>query len=158
MFGNSDTILPGGYAGEEVSLDSPIVQVAEFPSELVLLGRATVMIKGIANRLGVVWGLSDRWAKMAQEAIASEKSPANLMPVWSVSPPLISSPNPDESNMIRSLMLPAPSTSSSSSTSSQTQTNGLNSNRIRFKDVLRGLSNWLLLLRVSACIYCIMLL
>ncbi|KAJ1427003.1 ABC1 family-domain-containing protein [Ochromonadaceae sp. CCMP2298] len=63
LFGSTDTILPGGYAGEEVSMDSPIVQVSEFPSEFILLGRATVMIKGIANRLGLTWGLSDRWAK-----------------------------------------------------------------------------------------------
>lgn len=27
LFGSSDTILPGGYAGEEVSANSPIVQV-----------------------------------------------------------------------------------------------------------------------------------
>ena len=38
LFGNSDTILPGGYAGEEISADSPINQVTEFPQELVLLG------------------------------------------------------------------------------------------------------------------------
>ena len=38
LFGNSDTILPGGYAGEEISPDSPINQVTEFPQELVLLG------------------------------------------------------------------------------------------------------------------------
>ena len=45
LFGNSDTILPGGYVGQETSPDSPIAQVAEFPSEFILLGRATVMIK-----------------------------------------------------------------------------------------------------------------
>ena len=31
--------------GQETSPDSPITQVAEFPSEFILLGRATVMIK-----------------------------------------------------------------------------------------------------------------
>jgi hypothetical protein len=46
------------------------VQVSEFPSEFILLGRATVMIKGIANRLGLTWGLSDRWAKVARLAVA----------------------------------------------------------------------------------------
>lgn len=39
LFGNSDTILPGGYAGEEISENSPINQVTEFPQELVLLGK-----------------------------------------------------------------------------------------------------------------------
>ena len=47
LFGNSDTVLPGGYKGQETSPDSPIAQVAEFPSEFILLGRATVMIKVI---------------------------------------------------------------------------------------------------------------
>ena len=41
LFGNSDTILPGGYAGEEISENSPINQVTEFPQELVLLGKFT---------------------------------------------------------------------------------------------------------------------
>lgn len=45
LFGNSKTKLPGGYAGEELSPNSPINQVTEFPSEFVLLGRASVMIK-----------------------------------------------------------------------------------------------------------------
>eukprot|EP01036_Dinobryon_divergens_P027249 gene27250-35987_t len=83
LFGNTDTILPGGYAGEEISLDSPIVQVAEFPSEFILLGRATVMIKGIANRLGLKWGLSDRWAKVALEAVHAT-DPMEQLPIWSV--------------------------------------------------------------------------
>ena len=135
LFGNSDTILPGGYAGEEISENSPINQVTEFPQELVLLGkfiykgeiktergelsilnwylfdrysvinihlpvsssflisyriyqllrsrfsshynfalfqksgRATVMIRGIANRLGLPWGLCDRWSLEAREAL-----------------------------------------------------------------------------------------
>ena len=46
LFGNTETVLPGGYAGEELSADSPINQVTEFPQEFILLGRATVMIKG----------------------------------------------------------------------------------------------------------------
>ena len=46
LFGSTDTVLPGGFAGEEISPNSPIPQVAEFPSEFILLGRATVMIKG----------------------------------------------------------------------------------------------------------------
>ena len=91
LFGNSDTVLPGGWAGEEISPNSPInqvralpiapgddnlidvssnsslyvlqcAQVSEFPQELVLLGRATVMIRGIANRLGLAWGL--RWVPL----------------------------------------------------------------------------------------------
>jgi hypothetical protein len=31
LFGNSDVTLPGGYASEDVSADSPIASVVEFP-------------------------------------------------------------------------------------------------------------------------------
>jgi aarF domain-containing kinase len=88
LFGSSATVLPGGYAGEEVSPLSPIVQVQEFPSEFILLGRATVMIRGIASRLGVPWGLAERWADVAQVAVDA-KDPAQVMPIWSVVPPTI---------------------------------------------------------------------
>lgn len=120
LFGHTDTILPGGYAGEEISIDSPIIQIVEFPAELVLLGRATVMIKGIANRLGISWGLSDRWAKLAQEALGSMDTPTSLMPVWSVSPPTIPSPSAIVTRM---------------------------SGKLRFKDVTKGFVNWLALLQ-----------
>ena len=88
LFGNTGTILPGGFAGEEMSPDSPIVQVQQFPQELVLLGRATVLIKGIANRLGLPWGLSDRWAAVAAEAIAAS-APAERQPIWAATKPSV---------------------------------------------------------------------
>jgi len=31
LFGNSDTVLPGGWAGEEISPNSPINQVRALP-------------------------------------------------------------------------------------------------------------------------------
>ena len=43
LFGNSETKLPGGYVSQELSSDSPIAQVVSFPSEFILLGRATGM-------------------------------------------------------------------------------------------------------------------
>lgn len=88
LFGNTQTVLPGGYAGEEISINSPIAQVIEFPQEFVLLGRATVMIKGIANRLGIDWSLSDRWAAAAEEAIAAV-GPKERLPIWNVVEPRI---------------------------------------------------------------------
>ena len=88
LFGSTDTVLPGGYVGEEISVESPIAQVVEFPQEFVLLGRATVMIKGIANRLGIVWSLSKRWSTAAEEAITSN-GPMELLPIWSVVDPRI---------------------------------------------------------------------
>eukprot|EP00981_Chlorochromonas_danica_P006672 scaffold1450_cov181-Ochromonas_danica.AAC.2 len=92
LFGSSDAILPGGYAGLELSLDSPLVQVQEFPSELVLLGRATVMLRGIAKRLQITWGLAEHWVPLAREALGTVSKPTMLLPVWSVSPPTIHSP------------------------------------------------------------------
>lgn len=39
---------------------SPLKQLKAFPQELVLMGRATVMIKGIAAALGLKWNLAAR--------------------------------------------------------------------------------------------------
>jgi aarF domain-containing kinase len=84
-------VLPGGYAGEELNANSPINKVFEFSQEFVLLGRATVMIKGIANRLGVPWSLSDRWAEAASVALEAT-NPKETVPVWSVSQASVFSP------------------------------------------------------------------
>jgi aarF domain-containing kinase len=89
LFGNSDTKLPGGYAGAEISEDSPIAQVLDFPSEFILLGRATVMIKGIAGRVGIPWSLSTIWASYAKDAIAASAVATEMLPIWSVVPPTI---------------------------------------------------------------------
>ena len=53
LFGDSDRPLPGGYSSSELDDMSPIKLVASFPQELVLLGRATVLLKGIAKKLDV---------------------------------------------------------------------------------------------------------
>ena len=132
LFGNSDTILPGGYAGEELSSKSPINQVVEFPQELVLLGRATVMIRGIANRLGVKWGLSDRWAKEAKEALVSAPFPLESLPIWSVAPPIVATTEVGMDGAMGSgpLRLVA------------------GRERIRFKDVMKSFSNLIVLFKV----------
>ena len=49
--------MPGGYSNKELAAESPIKAIAAFPQELVLLGRATILIKGIAKRLGTNWDL-----------------------------------------------------------------------------------------------------
>merc|ERR1711871_909187 len=82
LFGNSATELPGGYVGAELDERSPIAQVMEFPQEFVLLGRATVMIKGIAKRLDMDWSLSDRWGSVAQQALDAVDE--ERLPIWSV--------------------------------------------------------------------------
>ena len=90
LFGTTGLRLPGGYSSAEISRDSPIASVVEFPQELVLLGRATVMIKGIATRLGITWSLSDKWSDMAREAVAAT-DPKEIMPIWSVAVPAVAS-------------------------------------------------------------------
>ncbi len=87
LFGRSNIILPGGFVGEELNANSPINKISDFPQELVLLGRATVMIKGIANRLGVTWSLSNKWADLAKETMANNA--AEMLPIWSVATPQI---------------------------------------------------------------------
>lgn len=59
-----------GFTSAELSSTSPIKAIASFPQELVLLGRATILIKGIAKRLGVPWSLADKWKPMAEMALA----------------------------------------------------------------------------------------
>lgn len=90
LFGNSDAVLPGGYEGQELSAASPIAKVVNFPSEFILLGRATVMIKGIARRVGVEWGLSDRWSAYARETLGTT-DPSEFLPIWSVASPQVAS-------------------------------------------------------------------
>jgi aarF domain-containing kinase len=126
LFGSSNTKLPGGYAGEEISLDSPIVQVTQFSDEFILLGRATVMLRGIANRLGIAWGLSDRWAAVAREALAAT-DPKERLPIWSVVTPQVPSTRPGISSDARLVS---------------------GKERIRFQDVLSGLNDWVQLLKV----------
>lgn len=87
LFGNSDTPLPGGFVQGELDTNSPIAQVQEFPQEFILLGRATVMIKGIAKRLELSWSLSDRWAAVAQQAISATREEA--APIWAVLKPSV---------------------------------------------------------------------
>jgi hypothetical protein len=40
-----------------------------FPQDLVLVGRSTVLIKGIAARVNVSWSLAEEWAPIARRAL-----------------------------------------------------------------------------------------
>lgn len=80
LFGDKDMELPGGYSTNELDEKSPIRLVASFPQELVLLGRATVLLKGISKRLKVPFSLADTWANGCRQTIASAKKPN--MPLW----------------------------------------------------------------------------
>ena len=74
LFGTPDVDLPGGYSHVELSAESPIKQVLSFPQELVMLGRATVLIKGIASRLKVPWSLAEKWAPACRAALGQTSS------------------------------------------------------------------------------------
>ena len=77
--------MPGGYSNQELSAESPIKAIAAFPQELVLLGRATILIKGIAKRLDINWDLARKWRPMAEQALNCGVDGC-LMPTWSAAP------------------------------------------------------------------------
>lgn len=103
--------------------------MTEFPSELILLGRATVMIKGIANRLGVKWGLSDRWAVYAKETLALSE-PSEYLPIWSVATPAVSTV----------------ATAAVAGAAVRPGSRG----RVRFTDVVTALKGWVVLVKVRS--------
>lgn len=82
LFGDPDTPMPAGFSHEELSPNSPIKQIASFPQELVLLGRATILIKGISKRLDIKWPLASKWKPEAEAALACGVDGC-AMPTWS---------------------------------------------------------------------------
>ena len=85
LFGDPDTPMPGNFSNEELSPSSPIKAISAFPQELVLLGRATILIKGIAKRLEIPWPLATKWKGMAQQALECGIDGC-LMPTWTATP------------------------------------------------------------------------
>ena len=51
----------------------------------MLLGRATILIKGIAKRLDINWDLARKWRPMAEQALNCGVDGC-LMPTWSAAP------------------------------------------------------------------------
>jgi len=80
LFGDEDLELPGGYSNNELDENSPIKLVASFPQELVLMGRATVLLKGIAKRLEVPFSLADKWGPGCALTIDAASQPT--LPLW----------------------------------------------------------------------------
>ena len=80
LFGDSDRPLPGGYSTSELDEKSPIKLIASFPQEFVLLGRATVLLKGIAKRLDVPFSLAERWSKGCTLTVSAASAPQ--LPLW----------------------------------------------------------------------------
>jgi len=66
LFDGSTKVLPGGYDLGELSPNSPVKELKSFPQDLVLVGRSSILIKGISDRLGIPWSLAKEWAPIAR--------------------------------------------------------------------------------------------
>jgi hypothetical protein len=69
LFDGSVEKLPGGYDKGELSPNSPVKELKSFPQDLVLVGRSSILIKGLSNRLGIPWSLSQNWAPIARNVL-----------------------------------------------------------------------------------------
>jgi hypothetical protein len=69
LFDDASETLPGGYEQNELSLRSPATSLKSFPQDLVLVARASVLIKGIAATLGLRWSLAQEWAAIGEAAL-----------------------------------------------------------------------------------------
>ena len=116
------------YTSAELSDTSPIKAISAFPQELVLLGRATILIKGIAKRLGIPWSLADKWKAMAEQALECGEDGC-LMPTWSAVP--------TAAQMGQQTRVATPAASSSSAPAGAAA-----SGRPRFREVVGLLGQW----------------
>ena len=71
LFDGSVDQLPGGYDKGELSPNSPVKALKSFPQDLVLVGRSTILIKGLSSRLNIPWSLSKEWAPTARKILAA---------------------------------------------------------------------------------------
>lgn len=69
LFDGSVDNLPGGYDKGELSPNSPVKELKSFPQDLVLVGRASILIKGLSSRLNIPWSLAQEWAPIAQATL-----------------------------------------------------------------------------------------
>mmetsp|Transcript_29777 Transcript_29777/g.34250 ORF Transcript_29777/g.34250 Transcript_29777/m.34250 type:complete len:603 (+) Transcript_29777:57-1865(+) len=75
LFDGSVKDLPGGYDKGELSPNSPVRDLKSFPQDLVLVGRSSILIKGLSDRLNIPWSLASEWAPIAKEVLSlSSKS------------------------------------------------------------------------------------
>jgi aarF domain-containing kinase len=72
LFDGSVQSLPGGYDMGELSPNSPVRELKSFPQDLVLVGRSSILIKGLSNRLGVPWSLAKEWAPIARQVLRGD--------------------------------------------------------------------------------------
>lgn len=76
LFDGSTEKLPGGYDLGELSPNSPVKELKSFPQDLVLVGRSTILIKGLSSRLDIPWSLSKEWAPIAREILNRGHTPS----------------------------------------------------------------------------------
>lgn len=69
LFDGSVENLPGGYDKGELSPNSPVKALKSFPQDLVLVGRSSILIKGLSSRLGIPWSLSQEWAPIGRRVL-----------------------------------------------------------------------------------------
>ena len=127
LFGDPDVDMPGGYSSAELSPSSPIKAIASFPQELVLLGRATILIKGISKRLNIKWSLAEKWKGMAESAVSCGVDGCT-MPTWSAVP--------------TAAQLEQQVSSVPSRSSTEGETTAAAVRRVRFRDVLSLTRKW----------------
>ncbi len=73
LFDGSVQQLPGGYEKGELSPNSPVKALKSFPQDLVLVGRSTILIKGLSDRLEIPWSLSKEWAPIARRVLEGNR-------------------------------------------------------------------------------------
>eukprot|EP00984_Skeletonema_dohrnii_P018175 scaffold8418_cov102-Skeletonema_dohrnii-CCMP3373.AAC.2 len=71
LFDGSVETYPEGYDESETSPNSPLKAMKDFPKDIVLLARSTVLVKGMAKRFGIRWSLSQEWAPIARRVLKS---------------------------------------------------------------------------------------
>ncbi len=69
LFDGTVEQLPGGYDLGELSPNSPVKELKSFPQDLVLVGRSSILIKGLSSRLGIPWSLAREWAPTARTVL-----------------------------------------------------------------------------------------
>ena len=69
LFDGGAEKLPGGYDTGELSPNSPVKELQSFPQDLVLVGRSSILIKGLSNRLNIPWSLAKEWAPIARQVL-----------------------------------------------------------------------------------------
>ena len=75
LFDGTVEQLPGGYDKGELSPNSPVKELKSFPQDLVLVGRSSILIKGLSSRLGIPWSLAREWAPTARTVLSPPPVP-----------------------------------------------------------------------------------